>query len=58
MFPVPPVCEELTEESKERVMHTTECDEQGSKVCGGGGGGGSGREAEYIAHHDHFYVLI
>ena len=33
VFPVPQVCEYLTEDSKERVLQHTECDEQGSKVA-------------------------
>ncbi|XP_028308141.1 inositol 1,4,5-trisphosphate-gated calcium channel ITPR3 [Gouania willdenowi] len=32
VFPVHPICEFLTEESKVRVFNTTELDEQGSKV--------------------------
>lgn len=32
MFPVPNICEYLTEESKVRVFTTTERDDQGSKV--------------------------
>lgn len=32
VFPVPNICEYLTEESKGRVFHTTERDDQGSKV--------------------------
>ncbi|KAM7404201.1 hypothetical protein PAMP_011568 [Pampus punctatissimus] len=32
VFPVHPICEFLTEESKSRVFNTTEQDEQGSKV--------------------------
>lgn len=32
VFPVPNICEFLTEESKGRVFHTTERDDQGSKV--------------------------
>lgn len=32
MFPVPNICEYLTEESKMRVFTTTERDDQGSKV--------------------------
>ncbi len=32
VFPVHPICEFLTEESKVRVFNTTEQDEQGSKV--------------------------
>ena len=32
VFPVHPICEYLTEESKFRVFNTTEQDEQGSKV--------------------------
>lgn len=32
VFPVHPICEFLTEESKIRVFNTTEQDEQGSKV--------------------------
>ncbi|KAM6169246.1 inositol 1,4,5-trisphosphate-gated calcium channel ITPR1 [Rhynchocyon petersi] len=32
VFPVPSVCEFLTKESKLRVYHTTERDEQGSKI--------------------------
>lgn len=32
VFPVPSICEYLTEESKGRVFHTTERDDQGSKV--------------------------
>lgn len=32
VFPVHPICEFLTEESKFRVFNTTEQDEQGSKV--------------------------
>lgn len=32
VFPVHPICEFLTEESKVRVFTTTEQDEQGSKV--------------------------
>lgn len=32
VFPVHPICEFLTEESKLRVFNTTEQDEQGSKV--------------------------
>lgn len=31
-FPIPEVCEYLTEETKQRVYHTIERDEQGSKV--------------------------
>lgn len=32
MFPVPNICEFLTQESKLRVYYTTERDEQGSKI--------------------------
>lgn len=32
VFPVPNICEYLTEESMVRVFHTTERDDQGSKV--------------------------
>ena len=32
VFPVPQICEFLTTESKQKVFHTTERDEQGSKV--------------------------
>eukprot|EP00058_Branchiostoma_floridae_P014304 XP_002599792.1 hypothetical protein BRAFLDRAFT_70263 [Branchiostoma floridae] len=32
VFPVPSICEYLTEETKSRVYHTAERDEQGSKV--------------------------
>lgn len=32
VFPVPNICEYLTEESKVRVFTTTERDDQGSKV--------------------------
>lgn len=32
VFPVHPICEFLTEDSKFRVFNTTEQDEQGSKV--------------------------
>ena len=32
VFPVPNICEFLTEESKLKVLHTTERDDQGSKV--------------------------
>ena len=32
MFPVPVVCQFLTQESKDKVMQRTECNEQGSKV--------------------------
>lgn len=32
VFPVPNICEFLTQESKSRVFNTTERDEQGSKV--------------------------
>ena len=32
VFPVHPICEYLTEESKIRVFNTTEQDEQGSKI--------------------------
>jgi hypothetical protein len=32
VFPIHPICEFLTEESKFRVFNTTEQDEQGSKV--------------------------
>ena len=33
MFPVPPVCEYLTSETKTKVFVTAERDEQGSKVA-------------------------
>ena len=32
VFPVPHVCQFLTQESKDKVMQHTECNEQGSKV--------------------------
>ncbi|EDV24936.1 uncharacterized protein TRIADDRAFT_56365 [Trichoplax adhaerens] len=32
VFPVPPLCEYLTEETKNRVYHTAERDDQGSKI--------------------------
>ena len=32
VFPVPNVCQFLTKESKEKVIHKTKCNEQGSKV--------------------------
>ena len=32
MFPIPEICEYLTEETKHHVYHTAERDEQGSKV--------------------------
>ena len=32
MFPVPSVCQYLTEESKQHVLQKTKCNEQGSKV--------------------------
>ncbi len=32
MFPVPSVCQYLTQESKDSVIHKTKCNEQGSKV--------------------------
>ena len=32
VFPVPPICEYLTKESKHRLFYSTERDEQGSKV--------------------------
>ena len=32
VFPVPSVCRFLTEDSKDKVMQHTECNEQGSKV--------------------------
>ena len=32
VFPIPEICEYLTEETKTRVYYTTERDEQGSKV--------------------------
>lgn len=32
VFPVPNICEFLTQESKLRVYYTTERDEQGSKI--------------------------
>lgn len=32
VFPIHPICEYLTEESKVRVFNSTEQDEQGSKV--------------------------
>ncbi|KAK3103047.1 hypothetical protein FSP39_016030 [Pinctada imbricata] len=32
VFPIPEICEYLTEETKTRVYHTTDRDEQGSKV--------------------------
>ena len=33
MYPVPLVCEFLTDESKEYIMRHTESNDQGSKVC-------------------------
>lgn len=32
VFPVPQLCEYLTDETKERVLQTSEKDDQGSKV--------------------------
>ncbi len=32
VFPVPSVCQFLTKESKDHVIHKTKCNEQGSKV--------------------------
>lgn len=32
VFPVPPICEYLTAETKWKILHSTERDEQGSKV--------------------------
>ncbi len=32
VFPVPSVCQYLTQESKDSVIHKTKCNEQGSKV--------------------------
>ena len=32
VFPVPSVCQYLTEESKQHVLQKTKCNEQGSKV--------------------------
>lgn len=33
VFPIPDICEYLTEETKTRIYYTTERDEQGSKVA-------------------------
>ena len=32
VFPIPEMCEYLTNDTKVRVFNTTECDDQGSKV--------------------------
>ena len=34
MFPIPEICKHITKETKLKILHTIEKDEQGSKVSG------------------------